>query len=336
MASRNNAESPESSGKSVRSMILDTSPILNSTPSISTLLAKCEKLYTVPAIVDEVKDIDARSRFETIMLPFLIIRSPKADSIKFVSDFSRRTGDYSVLSKPDIQVLALAYELDCEQNGSSWTLRKAMGQKGLQGSSPKADDTTVKEFDRAGNAPSSPPASLITSEIDVLQDPSKATENDLQVSMTNSAGDVDANETTQALENLQVAESSLEEVSVVSTHREPLDLPESNLVKSESESEDSDGWITPSNLKKQQAKDENASMAPIPKDQYMQVATITGDFAMQVNTQLIDYALNLIVRPQNVLLQIGLNLLSTSLQRVKHIRTYILRCHACFEKVRGK
>lgn len=336
MASRNNAESPESSGKSVRSMILDTSPILNSTPSISTLLAKCEKLYTVPAIVDEVKDIDARSRFETMMLPFLTIRSPKPDSIKFVSDFSRRTGDYSVLSKPDIQVLALAYELDYEQNGSSWTLRKAMGQNGLQGSSPKADDTTVKEFDRAGNAPSSPPTSLITSELDVLQDPSVATENDPQVSMTNSAGDVDANETTQALENLQVAESRPEEVSVVSTHRESLDVPESNLAKSESESEDSDGWITPSNLKKQQAKDENASMAPLPKDQIMQVATITGDFAMQVNTQLIDYALNLIVRPQNVLLQIGLNLLSFSLQRVKHIRTYILRCHACFEKVRGK
>jgi RNA-binding protein NOB1 len=37
---------------------------------------------------------------------------------------------------------------------------------------------------------------------------------------------------------------------------------------------------------------------------------ITTDFAMQ-----------------NVLLQMNLNLLSPSLQRVKHVKTFILRCH---------
>ena len=49
----------------------------------------------------------------------------------------------------------------------------------------------------------------------------------------------------------------------------------------------------------------------------MQVATITTDFAMQ-----------------NVLLQIGLNLLSPSIQQVRHIKSYILRCHACFQKTK--
>lgn len=33
---------------------------------------------------------------------------------------------------------------------------------------------------------------------------------------------------------------------------------------------------------------------------------------------------------QNVLLQVNLNLLSPSLQRVRHIKTFVLRCHACF------
>lgn len=37
---------------------------------------------------------------------------------------------------------------------------------------------------------------------------------------------------------------------------------------------------------------------------------------------------------QNVLLQMGLNLLSTSIQQVRHIKTYILRCHACFQKTK--
>ena len=59
---------------------------------------------------------------------------------------------------------------------------------------------------------------------------------------------------------------------------------EEKLAELESESSDSDGWITPSNLKKQQAKDQNASIVPISDDQAMQVATITTDFAMQVRT----------------------------------------------------
>jgi RNA-binding protein NOB1 len=49
----------------------------------------------------------------------------------------------------------------------------------------------------------------------------------------------------------------------------------------------------------------------------MDVATMTTDFAMQ-----------------NVLLQLNLKLLSTNMQRVKHVNTKVLRCHACFNIVK--
>ena len=45
----------------------------------------------------------------------------------------------------------------------------------------------------------------------------------------------------------------------------------------------------------------------------MEVAVLTTDFAMQ-----------------NVILQINLNLLSSSLMRIRHVRSVVLRCQACF------
>jgi RNA-binding protein NOB1 len=80
---------------------------------------------------------------------------------------------------------------------------------------------------------------------------------------------------------------------------------------------DSGGWITPSNLKKKQAADATGSMKEAEAPATMQVAVITTDFAMQ-----------------NVILQMNLNLLSSTMFRVKRLNTYVLRCHACFNVCR--
>jgi RNA-binding protein NOB1 len=80
---------------------------------------------------------------------------------------------------------------------------------------------------------------------------------------------------------------------------------------------DSGGWITPSNLKKQQAADATGSMKEAEAPATMQVAVITTDFAVQ-----------------NVILQMNLNLLSSAMFRVKRLNTYVLRCHACFNVCR--
>lgn len=284
MASMTGAQSQLLPGKSVHSIILDTSPILNSIPSISTLLAECEKLYTVPAIIDEIKDVNARSRLQTMILPFLTIKTPKPESIKFVSDFSRKTGDYLVLSKPDVQVLALAYELDCEQNGGDCNLRKAPGQKGFGGSPPESHNTAIEGSGNTNVPLSGSRASSSTEETDVLIEPSATSVDELQISTPASAEEVDAKKTTRVTERLQIVGSNSRKLNFKPPHGEPLDLSNFDLADPESESDNSDGWINPSNLKKQQAKDGNASIVPMQKDQIMQVATITTDFAMQVST----------------------------------------------------
>lgn len=64
-----------------------------------------------------VRDAATRSRFETTLSPFLKLRNPRPESVQFVTNFARKTGDLQVLSKPDIHLLALTYDLEVERNG---------------------------------------------------------------------------------------------------------------------------------------------------------------------------------------------------------------------------
>ena len=264
--------------KQLRSIILDTSPILSNTPSISTLLVKAEKIYTVPSVIDEVKDPHARSRLEVTVIPFLTIQSPKPESIAFVTNFARRTGDYAILSRTDIEVLALSYELDCVHHGGDWRLRKAPGQNLPKHSPPVSKKADVESLESPKTAVK-PKEDELHTEQSVPDGGSRSNFQDLKPSAT-----VNQDQVSTDLEALNIAEDS------GSTHLAGdqetlganLDSSEPHHEIEESESSGSEGWITPSNLRKQQAKDKNASTAPTREGQTVQVATITGDFAMQV------------------------------------------------------
>ena len=126
----------EETPKPVHTLVLDTGAIIKNEPSVSTLISKADSLVTVPAIISEIKDAVTRSRVETMLMPFLTIRTPSPASMQFVTEFARRTGDLPVLSKPDLQIIALTYELEVERSQGDWRLRKVPGQKGLNGPVP--------------------------------------------------------------------------------------------------------------------------------------------------------------------------------------------------------
>ena len=63
----------------------------------------CQKLYTVPAVLQEIRDAKARQHLDT--LPFTLqCREASPEGIKAVVEFARQTGDYSSLSSVDLQV----------------------------------------------------------------------------------------------------------------------------------------------------------------------------------------------------------------------------------------
>lgn len=360
------------SAKPVHTLVLDTGAIIKNEPSVSSLIAKAESLVTVPAIISEIRDAVTRQRVETMLTPFLTIRQPTPASLKFVTEFARRTGDLAALSKPDLTIIALTYELECERNGGDWRLRRAPGQKGVNGPIPAkqgndvAHATAATPSESVEAAPESPntshysgadartgaepreialpPAegesatSLIPGEPTDGGDGEQAARSQVQntsdqapVSSENAQSvpeqsigkDVNClpQDTLDAGLSKTLAQSSLEDKldttapsTILATEpapQAPVDLAQ-NSHEDESGS-DSEGWITPANLKKKQAEDTGASVSEGNEPKGMQVGVLTTDFAMQ-----------------NVILQINLNLLSTSLQRIRHIRSVALRCHACF------
>ncbi|KAI9877385.1 MAG: Nin1 binding protein [Pleopsidium flavum] len=308
------------SAKPIHSIVLDAGPILKNEPSISTLLAQSEALFTVPSVIAEIRDASARSRVETTLLPFLVLKSPKPQSIKLVTGFAQRTGDLSVLSGADIQILALAHELECERNRGDWRLRNVPGQKRLNGAPPNMEE--------AGPSKSTGSVSRLSTELEetteILSTDSAQPTSENADAFLNQVGSVERTDPAEMLsfgvQNIRFADKATS-VSLNRLSYEPtlpsniLDVQEHTIISDES---DSEGWITPSNIKKHQAQNNpKTSGTPSASPTTMQVATVTTDFALQ-----------------NVLLLMNLNLLSPSLQRIRHLKTYILRCHACFQQTK--
>ena len=96
-------------GKQYGSLVVDSGPIIKLT-GVTGLRGKAQNYYTVPAVLQEIRDGKARAHLD--QLPFeLHTREPSPEAIQAVSDFARKTGDYQSLSVVDVHVLALAYDL---------------------------------------------------------------------------------------------------------------------------------------------------------------------------------------------------------------------------------
>lgn len=253
------------------------------------------------------QDKATRSRVETTLLPFLKLRSPKPDSIRFITDFSRRTGDLEVLSKPDIHLLALCYELEIERNGGDWRVRKDPRQKGLNGKPPAtaegkevptpaaAADETNQQEDVAEATPSEAQQAqdLSLDPIPPAEDiPTDPIVEDNAVVADQQAPPVDSVDQTQAIEST-LEQLNLDQEAAVADCQEddgtgspaqqsPDQVEEDDDNEDgDDEDDDSDGWITPSNLKKHQAKDSQVSAPSETIQETLQAALLTSDFAMQ-------------------------------------------------------
>jgi RNA-binding protein NOB1 len=254
--------------KPIHAIILDAGPIIKGVPAVSTLLSQCEQIVTTTSVIEEIKDKATRTRLESLLMPFLILRSPKISSIKLVSEFARKTGDFPVLSQADIELLALAYELECEKNGGDWRLRKSPGQKRTNGPCPfkavgpnptkeqpaqEASEESVQrgldEVDQPANSPPSPVSQEQESVSERSQDngikfPDTEEDTPLDIVLT----DLDRNPTS------------------ITNETEQGEEPDS----------DSDGWITPSNIKRKQLEGSASNSSKGTEPKTMQVVLCPG------------------------------------------------------------
>ena len=103
-----------STGRQAQHLVLDANALVRGRGA--ALQAYADNFWTTTEVLAEVKDAESRARLAA--LPFrLVTRRPSPQAVDRVSQFARKTGDLASLSPVDVQVLALAYDLEVEAAG---------------------------------------------------------------------------------------------------------------------------------------------------------------------------------------------------------------------------
>ncbi|KAJ6515597.1 Nin one binding Zn-ribbon like-domain-containing protein [Mycena sanguinolenta] len=312
-----------------KNLVLDAGPLL----SLSPLRGLAETYLTVPQVLAELKDKRAREHFERLGLNAGVkveVVSPDPASLAAVIAGAKKTGDYAVLSHPDLCILALTYSLHQREKAATEKLANESPQKPEQ-SAAETSDATPGE-----NTPGTTPAEASSAEDGSVPDEDEA-ETGLNAEESDDADEQEYDEQEGADEQ-DDDEQDLEPLDVelqpLAGHTDtaepnPNSNPESAaspepIFDDPSDSDDDEGeWITPSNvgLHKSRALDllpdsdsARKGKQKAEDDVVIGAGCMTADFAMQ-----------------NVLLQMGLNLVGVEGKRIQKVKSWVLRCHACFK-----
>ncbi|KAH7100539.1 Nin one binding Zn-ribbon like-domain-containing protein [Auriculariales sp. MPI-PUGE-AT-0066] len=271
-------------------LVLDAGPLLSQTP----LRGVATNYYTVPQVISELRDQKAREHLERLALVAGSTSRPASQTLQRCSRVcilliacSKKSGDYSVLSQPDLAVLALTLTLHEQAAKLAEKANQPAIQPELKRARSAAENTPVSTSNEpksfaaiaaaAANVPQ--PAQPLVVQLDALK---------LDNQISNDA------ESGPEVEIQEVSEDESEE----------------------DEEDDGEGeWITPDNVSRHKARGlELIPDDPNAEQQTVAVGCMTADYAMQ-----------------NVLLHLGLNLLDIEGRRISTVKTWVLRCHACFK-----
>jgi RNA-binding protein NOB1 len=331
--------STHGSPKKIENLVLDAGPLI--TQSASSIQQHANYFWTTPGVFSELKDDNVRQQL-VIWSDTLKIRHPKEASIKRVTDFSRLTGDYAVLSANDLHIIALAYELECEQNGGDWRLRKYPGEdktKKELSEQPDAEQPDAEQPDAEQPDAEQPDAEQPDAEQPAdAEQPQQAhvkkprrrggkkqrekREAQLQKELDETPLSLEAPDASDVAGTDGNADASVNDGNAdASVNDGNADAGDAALSEAYQDSDDDGDWITPENLQEELLKDANEQISELLTQRtaanggpLIKVALSTGDFACQ-----------------NVSMQMGLNLMNSVLgKQIKRVRNYMYRCHACF------
>lgn len=324
----------EANGAHVRALVLDATPLI--TQPYSHYQNFAQFFYTTPTVFGEIRDTNARKNLEIWKgLGSLKLRHPKQESIKKVSTFAKLTGDYMVLSANDIHILALAYELEVELNKGNWRLRNKPGDS-LDHLQSKGDKTSKSPVEKPKKTVRS--AEQSSQPLPQNQDQSTKKKNRRRGGKKQKAKKEERENALEQNRELPAPGRELEQQDQKQEQQKKQSEPnpepatqessEEPLHESDGEYDDDDGdWISMDNLTEvmirdsgqdttgsqwiETTEDERTKALNSPSNQ---LALASGDFAVQ-----------------NVALQLNLNLMNfMSGLRIRTLRNYMLRCHACF------
>lgn len=317
-------------------LIADTTAFIENV----SLQEYADYVITVPEVVNEIKN--KRQLKRLCVLPYdLVIDEPEPESVRHVIDFAKKTGDYLSLSSADIKVIALTYQLQKQLDGRK-QLRtepivarviasrdkpaELIDSKPLAGFYMPPDkqqldlkeklNEAIIELKEAGkDKQQNVDNDSGDIELELKEQEEREAGNDDEQDVDDNSGDIDL-ELKEQIENLHIDMKSEKSDDVdnvlvqVESAKETEEESEDTESEESSEDDDPDSWITPNNLlavKSSYGKESATSES-------VQVACMSTDYAIQ-----------------NVLKQINLNIAALDGRIIKQMRTYILRCYACFK-----
>lgn len=270
--------------------------VVDAAPIINNCLPDAQQLITIEEVIAEIKDKNAQVTLSKLEIQ---TKAPAQQFINKVIAFAKKTGDYQALSFTDIKVIALCLQLEIELNGCSH-IRSNPLPAVLSSGRKTSKSQQSKPIEQAQNHP-----------IKVSLEEQHPLESQLS-SLSVSTLNVNENDKQENDENSsQIQSQGKNQISAKSDDIE------------DDSSSDGGEWITPETHKAQMQSMQNLSLynhKSLQKDDQNQksVSVITTDFAMQ-----------------NVILQMNLNLVAPSGMRVKSLKKWVMRCHACY-KVTGE
>ncbi|KAJ0175309.1 hypothetical protein K1T71_009450 [Dendrolimus kikuchii] len=310
--------------KNIKHLVVDTTAFIKA----DNLQHIAENVYTIQEVIDEITN--DRQRRKLVVLPYdLKIKDVFTENIKFITEFSKKTGDYTSLSATDIKVMALTYQMEKEKLGTvehlkmEPTMQKTLKVTGLSNFNPHPSnesnsENSVNANRETGEIVDGSNVDQETGEGHKIDEVDQETgEPDQEIPRTNitenKVNDNDdenfAEEIAEQIKNMDLHDEDVDNLMV----RVSNDEDDNESVNTESDEDtDSDGgdWITPGNLAEKRKQVELGDF----EDKSVEVACITSDFAMQ-----------------NVLKQIGLNVTAIDGRIIRQLRTFIFRCTTCFK-----
>ena len=212
--------------------------------------------------------------------------------------FAKKTGDYAVLSQTDMSVIALTCQYEIAANGEKYV----RSQPGEKKAAPPSLPSNI-----GGNKPKSKGKGKEKETV--------ASQEKIETQTEGSESGSDEDDDAERVEDLV---DKMESVQVDSAEGKADTKQPTKPAKDDgNDSDDAGDWITPANVSKHRSRDLGLVPAGSGSDQApLAAACMTGDYAVQ-----------------NVLLSMGLGLIGEAGKRINKVKSFILRCHACFKYV---
>ncbi|CBN76614.1 conserved unknown protein [Ectocarpus siliculosus] len=351
---------PAAGDQKLTHLVIDSGAIIKGAGM--TLASAAENFWTIPEVVAEIRDKKARQHLES--LPFeLKLREPSDEAMKFAASFARQTGDLRSLSRVDLKVIALAYMLERQETGAGHlrtapirpgtkvnSNRKGVSAPTLAPANDATEEASAKVLADAtlqtastttataakAAAPSDAPTSswslMARSNPAPFKVPAKADPAPLPAAAAPPPLDTDDDPaghfTTSGVASpgaAAAADRPRPDGAKPGTSRIMSTAAAFGVSGGGADDDDGEGWVNPSNIKSQKAagiglngpsqtqrKGSHKGRSTVASQ--CRAGCVTTDFAMQ-----------------NVILQVGLPLLSLDGMAVHRVKQWILRCAACFK-----